>query len=106
MISSVYQHQIDAIKDWRWGMKVSKAGALVGVHLRPHDLRRHAATFASRSGVPVEIVIKVILRHANLLHHPKVSREGQRCGSGKVDREFIWLTNDNLGEVKNGLAQF
>ena len=45
---------------------VRKAGALVGVHLRPHDLRRHAATFASRSGVPVEIVSKVILRHANL----------------------------------------
>jgi integrase/recombinase XerD len=44
---------------------VRKAGTLVGVHLRPHDLRRHAAT-ASRSGVPVEIVSKVILRHANL----------------------------------------
>ena len=45
---------------------VRKAGALVGIHLRPHDLRRHAATYASRSGVPVEIVSKVILRHANL----------------------------------------
>jgi integrase/recombinase XerD len=45
---------------------VKKAGNLVGVHLRPHDLRRHAATYASRSGVPVEIVSKVILRHANL----------------------------------------
>jgi integrase/recombinase XerD len=45
---------------------VRKAGALVGVHLRPHDLRRHAATYASRSGVPLEIVSKVILRHANL----------------------------------------
>jgi integrase/recombinase XerD len=45
---------------------VKKAGALIGVKLRPHDLRRHAATYASRSGVPVEIVSKVILRHANL----------------------------------------
>jgi len=45
---------------------VRKAGTLVGVYLRPHDLRRHAATYASRSGVPVEIVSKVILRHANL----------------------------------------
>jgi integrase/recombinase XerD len=44
----------------------SKAGNLVGIHLRPHDLRRHAATYASRSGVPLEIVSKVILRHANL----------------------------------------
>jgi integrase/recombinase XerD len=45
---------------------VKKAGLLAGGHLRPHDLRRHAATFASRSGVPIELVSKVILRHANL----------------------------------------
>ena len=45
---------------------VKKAGDVVGIHLKPHDLRRHAATFASRSGVPLEIVSKVILRHANL----------------------------------------
>jgi integrase len=45
---------------------VKKAGDLVGVYLRPHDLRRHAAICASRSGVPVEIVSKVILRHADL----------------------------------------
>jgi len=45
---------------------VKKAGALVGIKLRPHDLRRHAATHASRSGTPIEIVSKVILRHANL----------------------------------------
>ena len=45
---------------------VIKAGKLVGIHLRPHDLRRHSATFASRSGVPIEIVSKIILRHQNL----------------------------------------
>jgi integrase/recombinase XerD len=45
---------------------VNKAGKVVGIHLKPHDLRRHAATYASRSGVPIEIVSKVILRHANL----------------------------------------
>jgi integrase/recombinase XerD len=45
---------------------VRKAGQLVGIELRPHDLRRHAATYASRSGVPIEIVSKVILRHTNL----------------------------------------
>jgi len=39
---------------------------MVGVRLRPHDLRRHAATYASRSSVPLEIVSKIILRHANL----------------------------------------
>ncbi|MDH3897323.1 MAG: site-specific integrase, partial [Deltaproteobacteria bacterium] len=35
---------------------VKKAGELVGIHLRPHDLRRHAATYASRAGTPIEIV--------------------------------------------------
>jgi integrase len=45
---------------------VNKAGKMVGVNLRPHDLRRHAATHASRSGTPIEIVSKVILRHAHL----------------------------------------
>jgi len=45
---------------------VRKAGNLVGIHLRPHDLRRHAATFASRSGVQLEIISKIILRHSNL----------------------------------------
>jgi integrase/recombinase XerD len=47
-------------------MMVAKAGKMVGVPLWPHDLRRYAATFASRSGVPIEIVSKVILRHSNL----------------------------------------
>ena len=45
---------------------VNKAGKVVGIHLRPHDLRRHAATYASHSGVPIEIVSQVILRHTNL----------------------------------------
>jgi len=45
---------------------VAKAGSVVSIHLRPHDLRRHAATYASRSGVPIEIASKVILRHSNL----------------------------------------
>jgi len=45
---------------------VIKAGKKVGIRLRPHDLRRHSATYASRSGVPIEIVSKIILRHSNL----------------------------------------
>jgi len=34
--------------------------------IRPHDLRRYSATYASRNGVPLEIVSKVILRHQDL----------------------------------------
>lgn len=48
-----------------WSM-VKKAGQMVDIELKPHDLRRHAATYASRSGTPIEIVSKVILRHADL----------------------------------------
>jgi integrase/recombinase XerD len=45
---------------------VKKAGKLVDVKISPHDLRRHAATYASRAGTPIEIVSKVILRHSSL----------------------------------------
>jgi len=45
---------------------VQHAGKIINVNLNPHDLRRHAATYASRSGVPIEIVSKIILRHSNL----------------------------------------
>ncbi len=48
------------------GGMVAKAGSVVGIHLRPHDLRRHAATYASRSGTPIEIFSKVIFRHSDL----------------------------------------
>jgi len=48
-----------------WSM-VKKSGRLVDIELRPHDLRRHAATYASRSGTPIEIISKVIPRHADL----------------------------------------
>jgi integrase len=46
---------------------VRNSGRLVDIELRPLDLRRHAATYASRSGTPIAIVSKVILRHADLL---------------------------------------
>ena len=45
---------------------VKKACDLVGLNLRPHDLRRHSASYASRSETPPEIVSKVLLRHSNL----------------------------------------
>jgi integrase len=35
---------------------VKKAGKMVGVKLRPHDLRRFCATYASRAGTPIEII--------------------------------------------------
>ena len=69
-------------------MMVIKSGKLVGVKLRPHDLRRHSATYASRSGVPIEIISKVILRHANL------STTTQRYLGTICDVEAIrWIEN-------------
>lgn len=45
---------------------VRRSAKMVNAFLRPHDLRRHAATQGSRNNVPLEIVSKVILRHANI----------------------------------------
>jgi len=60
------EHRIFPITYAAARIVVQQAGKLAGIKLRPHDLRRHAATYASRSGVPIEIVSKVILRHSNL----------------------------------------
>jgi integrase len=36
------------------------------VKIRPHDLRRHSATYASRNGIPLEVISKVIPSHQDL----------------------------------------
>jgi len=41
-------------------------GTKLKVELTPHDLRRYSATHASRNGVPLEIISKVLLRHQDL----------------------------------------
>jgi integrase len=45
---------------------VTGLGKKLNVKISPHDLRRHSATYASRNGVPLEIISKVILRHQDL----------------------------------------
>jgi len=45
---------------------IRQLGGRLNVILTPHDLRRYSATYASRNGVPLEIVSKVILRHQDL----------------------------------------
>lgn len=45
---------------------IRNLGTQLRISIRPHDLRRHSATYASRNGVPLEIVSKVILRHQDL----------------------------------------
>jgi integrase/recombinase XerD len=45
---------------------VTGLGQKLNVKIAPHDLRRHSATYASRNGVPLEIISKVILRHQDL----------------------------------------
>jgi len=47
-------------------MVVKKAGELVEIDLKLHDLMRFADTYASRAGTPLEIVSNIILRHSNL----------------------------------------
>jgi len=45
---------------------IKKIGKRLNVVLTPHDLRRYSATHASRNGMPLEIVSKVILRDQDL----------------------------------------
>jgi integrase len=45
---------------------IRNLGARLKMKITPHDLRRYSATYASRSGVPLEIISKVILRHQDL----------------------------------------
>jgi integrase len=45
---------------------IKKLGSKLQITLSPQDLRRYSATYASRNGVPLEIVSKVILRHQDL----------------------------------------
>ena len=45
---------------------IMKQGEKINIQISPHDLRRHSATYASRNGVPLEIVSKIILRHHDL----------------------------------------
>jgi integrase len=45
---------------------IRKLGEKINIKISPHDLRRHSATYASRNGVLLEIVSKIILRHHDL----------------------------------------
>ena len=45
---------------------IKTLGEHMNLKIRPHDLRRHSATYASRNGVPLEVISKVILRHQDL----------------------------------------
>ncbi len=45
---------------------IRRIGKKLNIQVTPHDFRRHSATFASRNGVPLEIISKVILRHRDI----------------------------------------
>lgn len=45
---------------------VKTLGRKFSANISPQDLQRHSATYASRNGVPLEIISKIILRHQDL----------------------------------------
>ena len=45
---------------------VKRLGDKMEVKIRPHDLRRHSATYASRNGIPLKVISKMIFRHQDL----------------------------------------
>jgi integrase len=78
------------------------------VHVSPHDFRRYSASYASRNGIPLEIVSKVILRHRDLktpqVYLGKISdSEAIRWMDilhGKYNRQALPLeTMRSLGEI-------
>ncbi|MCK5098339.1 MAG: site-specific integrase [Desulfobacteraceae bacterium] len=66
---------------------VKNAGNKIGVFVKSHDLRRHTATYASRPGVPIEIVSKTILRHSNL------STTQRYLGKVSDNEAIYWIEN-------------
>ncbi len=48
-----------------WNL-VTRLGTKLNVRISPHNLRRHSATYASKNGVPLAIISKVLLRHQDL----------------------------------------
>jgi integrase len=42
---------------------IKRLGKKVNMKIRPHDLRRHSATYASRNGIPLEVISKLHLGH-------------------------------------------
>jgi integrase/recombinase XerD len=45
---------------------ITRLGLQFNMNISSHDFRRHSATFASRNGVPLEIISEVLLRHHDL----------------------------------------
>jgi len=45
---------------------VKRLGDKMEVKIRPHDLRPHSATYASRNGIPLKVISKMIFRHQDL----------------------------------------
>ena len=41
-------------------------GDRISIEIRPHYLRRHSATYASRNGIPPEVISKILVRHQDL----------------------------------------
>ena len=52
---------------------VKRLGDKRDMKIRPHDLRRHSATYASRNGIPLEVISKIILRlsRTTVFPHPR-----------------------------------
>jgi integrase len=45
---------------------LKRPGDKMSMKIRPHDLMRHSAAYASRNGAPLEVISKIILRHQDL----------------------------------------
>jgi integrase len=86
------QHKGISAGDRIFPIRYSTARALIkklanglNVDLTPHDLRRYSATHASRDGVPLEMISKVLLRHQD----PKTTQV--YLGRAKESEAIRWM---------------
>jgi integrase len=74
----------------------------MNVKIRPHDLRRHSATYASRNGIPPEVISKVILRHQDLKTTQMYlgRMKPKRCAGVKASGEDLRLKAVTSGSAR------
>ena len=72
---------------------VKRLGDKMEVKIRPHDLRRHSATYASRNGIPLKVISKMIFRHQDLkttqMYLDRISEAESSPLDGRAPRQVV-----------------
>jgi len=75
----------------KWQSRRDSLCSTKNIEMRPHDLRRHAASYASKSCTPIEIVSKVILRHSDLSTQRYLGKVNDSEAIRWIETLYGWL---------------